>query len=66
MTHYSILHILLSVYGVGNWCAVVLSIQMLPYCLFKDTVLIAANKRLFWVTILSFLFSGPHALAELL
>jgi hypothetical protein len=53
MTHFSILHIILSVYGVGNCCAVVLSIQMLPYCLFKDTMKMAVKMRLFWITILS-------------
>jgi hypothetical protein len=30
MTQYSILHILLSVYGVGNCCAVVIIIQCFP------------------------------------
>jgi hypothetical protein len=58
MINNSILHILLSIYGVGNCCVVVLSIQMLPYCLFKDTMKMAVKMRLFWVTILSFLFSG--------
>jgi hypothetical protein len=47
MTHYSILHILLSVYGVENCCAVLLIIQMLPSCLFKDTRKIAADRDCF-------------------
>ncbi len=59
MTHFSILHILLSVYGAGNCCVVVLSIQMLPYCLFKDTMKMAVNRRLFLgqYSIFSFLWS---------
>jgi hypothetical protein len=51
--HCSILIIYLTVYKAGPFCVVVVGIKMLPYCLFKDTIKMAANKRLFWVTILS-------------
>jgi hypothetical protein len=51
--HCSFLIIYLTVNKAGPCCVVVVGITMLLYCLFKDTIKMAANKRLFWVAILS-------------